>query len=852
MPRTFVHSAQRTAAQLPGREQGKAAGHEAKSALVEEKGRRGSAFGDLLRRHRMEAGLSQEDLAERARISAAGIGALERGDRRTPQRETLALLANALELDPIRRQAFEAAAKATGRSRVSSGSVTTGPWRAAPSSNLPLTLTSFVGREAELAEIALLLRSHRLVTLTGPGGSGKTRTALEAAAALNAAGEDVCFVDLAPLTDASRVASAIASSLGVKEEPSRSLLEVLATSLERKQVLLVLDNCEHVIDEARLIAAQLLHRCEGVRILATSREPLSIAGERTHLLLPLPLSVAMTLFADRADAIAHRFTITDENAPQIEQICRMLDGMPLALELAAARVAMFSPRELVEKLNDRFQLLTAGDPTAPPRQRTLRSLIDWSYELLPANERSLFRALCIFAGGFTFESALTVYDRVSGTDGAALELLASLVNKSLVQVERTDGRTRYRLLESTQHYARDRLLESHEHPATAHAHALAFLELAEDVHGSYEWMPDSEWRALFAPELENWRAALAWSFGERGDVELGRRLVCALQWIWNTFTSAERQKWVRSALQTVDAQTPMSVAARLHLIEALHYKVHGMIQASYDAAERALALSKRSVDERDVAESEWRMGDALLTLGRVDEGEKRLRGAIAALSPSDVPKTRAWMLIALGMASFQSGDHAGAKSSCAEALVIARKHSFHRIERVALSNLAELAFETGDTQAALALVEEALSLPHMEGGHERRKAIANMAAYLLELGRYAQARSCAREALEACRAVGAEITLAYAQQHLAAIAALRPADSEAAASEDRVRGARLLGYVDARLAALSAPRELTEEKGYRALVAALTESFGAGGIVELMKDGSAWSEERALAEALLV
>jgi predicted ATPase/DNA-binding XRE family transcriptional regulator len=800
----------------------------------------------------LEAGLSQEDLAERARISAAGIGALERGDRRTPQRETIALLANALGLDPTSRRAFEDAAKPTGRLRLGRGSVTTGPSRTTSSSNLPLTLTTFVGRESDLADIATLLSEHRLVTLTGAGGSGKTRTALEVGAARNAAGDDVYFVDLAPFTDASLVVPAIASALGVKEVPNRPLLEVVLAFIERQRLLVVLDNCEHVIDDARSLAATLLHRCAGVRILATSREALNIAGERTHQLSSLPLEVAVALFTDRADAAAGRFTVTDENAGHVAKICKMLDGMPLALELAAARVSMFTPQDLVDKLDDRFRLLTGGDPTAPPRQRTLRALIDWSYELLSEDERSLFRVLCTFAGGFTFESAIAVYGRVSETDGAAFDLLASLVNKSLVQVERTDGRTRYRLLESTQHYARDRLRESGEVEAAARAHAEAVLELALDLHDGYEQIPDSEWNAVVVPELENWRAALAWSFGERGDVELARRIVCALRWAWNAFTPGERWQWVRTALQTVDVATPAAIVARLHLIEALHYKGQGMTQASYDAAERAFVLAKRAVDEREVAQSEWRMGDALITLGRVEEGARWVRSGLAVLGQSDAPKTRAWMLLALGMANFESGNHAGAKSSCTEALTIAREHGFGRIARIALSNLAELEFQTGDAQAALALAEDALARTQVGSRHEWKKTLANMAVYLLALGRYAEARSRAREALDACRAVGAMITLAYAQQHLAAVAAHRPAESEAAALEDRARGARLLGYVDGRLAALGAPREATEVREHSTIVAALTEALGAGLAANLMQEGRAWSEERAFAEALLV
>jgi len=813
---------------------------------------RSSAFGTLLRRHRLEAGLSQEDLAERASISAAGIGALERGDRRTPQRETLVLLANALGLDPQSRAAFEASARPRGLTNAARGSVASRILRATPSSNLPLTLTSFVGRETELGEAASLLRGHRLVTLTGPGGCGKTRTALEVGAALSRAGDEVRFADLAPLTDASLVASAIASALGCQEVPHRPLLEVLLEFIDRKELVIVLDNCEHVIAEARSTAAALLHRCAEVRILATSRERLGIAGERTLRLLPLPVAVATRLFVDRAAAVDSRFTVTDQNAPQIAQICHRLDGMPLALELAAAHVTIFSAQELLHRLDERFGVLTNGDPTAPRRQETLRSVIDWSYDLLSEVERSLFRVLSIFAGGFTFAAAVAVYNRLRGTDGATLDLLSSLANKSLVQVERTDGRTRYRLLESTQHYARDRLCERGEFPATALAHAQAFLELAGDMHDSSEWMPDSEWKALVVPEIENCRAALAWSFGAQGDVKLGQRLVCALQWVWNISAPSERQQWVRLAMQAIDAETPASIVARLNLIEALHYKGHGMTQASYDAAERAFVLARESVDERAVAESEWRMGDALITLGRIDEGEERLRSALTALRQYDAPKMRSWMLLALGMARFQSGDHAGAHSSCTEALTIAQEHSFGRVERVALSNLAELEFQAGNTQRALELVEEALAIMYVDKSHERKKGLSNMAAYLLALGRYAQARSCAREALELCEAVRAGITMAYTQQHLAAIAALRPAESERTASEDRSRGARLLGYVDARLAALGAFRELTESKEYDMLVAALTESLGADSIRSLMQDGSVWSEKRALTEALLI
>ena len=339
-------------------------------------------------------------------MSAHGISALERGYRRTPQRATLALLAGALALSNGQCREFEAAAARSlllgGRSRTS---VTVGPWPDARTSTLPVALTNFFGRERELDEIGALVREHRLVTLTGAGGVGKTQTALRVATSVSDAAEiPICFVGFESIGDPSLVATAVANALGVQEVPNHPLLETLVAFLKNKTTLLVLDNCEHVIAETATVADRLLRACPNLRILATSREPLRAAGERAYLLPSLDRDDAIALFADRAQAAQAHFAVTDENEPIIRKICQHLSGIPLAIELAAARVTVLPVRTLAKAFEDRSQVLIGGERTAPPRQQTMRATIDWSYSLLTASEQRLFERLSIFAGGCAIAS----------------------------------------------------------------------------------------------------------------------------------------------------------------------------------------------------------------------------------------------------------------------------------------------------------------------------------------------------------------------------------------------------------------------------------------------------------------
>jgi predicted ATPase len=439
-----------------------------------------------------------------------------------------------LPQDPRRLRAVESAeAQPTTRT----------PQRAP--NNLPTQLSSFVGREKELAEVRRLLKDTRLLTLTGAGGCGKTRLALAAADELVETFEDgVWLVDLAPLSDPSLVPQAIASAPGVREQPGRSLTETLSDYLASRKVLLVLDNCEHLIESCAELAEFLLRSCPGLWVLATSREALGIAGEVAwpvpSLSLPdlrrvpnidsLSRYEAARLFIDRAEAIKPTFALTEQNAPSVARICYRLDGIPLAIELAAARTKVLSVEEISERLDDCFGLLTTGNRTALPRQRTLYATMVWSHELLSEQEQILFRRLSVFAGGFTLQAAEAVCAGDDLERNEVLDLLSHLVDKSLVIMRENSTGTRYRLLETVRQYGRERLKESEDE--VEQRHAGFFVGLAEEAEGELSGSDQARWLTLLQSEHDNLRAALSWSLGEKRNIELGVRLAAALWLFW--------------------------------------------------------------------------------------------------------------------------------------------------------------------------------------------------------------------------------------------------------------------------------------------------------------------------------
>jgi predicted ATPase/class 3 adenylate cyclase len=725
--------------------------------------------------------------------------------------------------------------------------------------NLPRQVTALIGRDEVVAEVEVLIAQSPLVTLVGTGGVGKTRIALQAGAdLLDGSGDGVWFVELAPLSDPSLVAVTIASALGLREQPERPVLETLLRYLKNRRLLLILDNCEHVVAETARIAEAILQNCPEVRLLATSREALRIGGEHPYRMpsLATPLDGAaltaaeaarygaVALFAQRAAISDAKFRLNDENAPVVGEIVRRLDGIPLAIELAAARVKVLTLPQIAKKLDERFAMLTGGSRTALPRHQTMRALIDWSYDLLSAQEQRLFRRLSFFAGGWTLGAAGEV---CAGDD--VLDLLSALVDKSLVVAEPGGEQQRYGLLESTRDYARERLARSGELETIARAHAEAYLALAERLNSMFDSTPDRVWLLQTEPELENWRAALAWSLGARNDVLLGQRLTAKLGDFWHSFGASEGLRWVRTALETVDETTPASVVAQLDLAEALLHESLGRIRSSYIPAERAFSRFRELDDQMGMAYAQHVIGSSLARRGQLAEGIALLQTALEASRKLQARRLTGRTLRRLATARRHAGDLAAARSLFAEALDIFKEAGAERNVALVATHLAELEFHGGDAEAAVRLAGEALASDRELPDQTRAMfTSSNMAAYLIALDRYDEGRDHAREALTLAARQESAVLVATALQHLAACAALRVVEEEAQA--DKTRAARLIGFVDAHLTELENQREFTEQQEYDRAIAALRATFDRSTLERLTNEGKTWSKERAVAEGL--
>jgi predicted ATPase/DNA-binding XRE family transcriptional regulator len=556
-----------------------------------------TGFGELLRRYRIAAGLTQEELAERAGVSTRGISDLERGARGLPRKDTLQMLLQGLDLSPADRTALSTAARRSSA-----------PTRRDASnrySSVPAPLTPLIGRETEIAAVTALLKNPavRLLTLTGPGGTGKTRLALAVAEHLTADFPySVAFVPLAPLGDPAFVTSAIAQRLGVREAAGQSLLDRLKTYLADKQMLLILDNFEHLVPAAPLIA-DLLAACPSLKALVTSRAVLHLSAEQTYPVPPLalpdpvylpPLAAlgqieAVRLFVGRVQAAKPDFVLSEANAPAVAEIVHRLDGLPLALELAAARVRILSPAALLARLDRRLPLLTAGAQDLPDRQRTLRNTIAWSYDLLPPQEQALFRRLAVFAGGWTLEAAEAVCDASHDLGVDVLEGMTSLVDHSLVHEQGTDDDARFGMLETVREFGLEQLAESGEEVRTRSRHAAYFLQMVHDLNA---------WVAPYLPtfqqildhleiEYPNVRAALAWQ-QETGDVSGLLELAGALFFFWQLRGHLhDGRTWLEWGLEQ-DVDVAPSARARGQL------GLSGILYMQHDLA-RALAVCEEAL-----------------------------------------------------------------------------------------------------------------------------------------------------------------------------------------------------------------------------------------------------------------
>jgi predicted ATPase/class 3 adenylate cyclase len=445
--------------------------------------------------------------------------------------------------------------------------------------NLPVQVTSFRGRERDLEGLKENLAAHRLVTLIGAGGVGKTRLATQLAAeVLDQFSDGVWVADLAPITEPDLVPVVVAKALGISGAQLRIVDESVTEALRHKQMLLVLDNCEHLLESAAGLADAIHRHCAKMCIVATSRQPLGVGGEKvvrlSSLAVPdkatgLNMSAALgfgavALFVDRASLVDESFRLADDNMPIVCDICRRLDGIPLAIELAAARVKVMSIPNLAARLNERFALLTGGSRTALPRQRTLAALFDWSYDLLEPAERMLFARAGAFAGSFTLDAATAICG--AGTAGPfdVLDLIASLADKSLVNAETGSGFERYRMLECTRQYALEKLGVSGERERTLRSHAEYYRTLARDAEKSFGSSPLGEWLRQAELDQENFRAAIDWALSKGGDPVLAGDIAASLEMFWwHGGAEAEGARWIDGALRAIDQDADPDIASRL-------------------------------------------------------------------------------------------------------------------------------------------------------------------------------------------------------------------------------------------------------------------------------------------------
>src|SRR6516162_554101 len=555
----------------------------------------------------------------------------------------------------------------------------------AATNNLPQQLTSLIGREADLADIKARLGSHRLVTLTGSGGVGKTRLAIEVGRSLlDRYPDGVWLAELAPLNDSQLVTSIIGEVLGVSLSAPSGAIETLALALKNKELLLIVDNCEHVIAEAARVAEALMRNCPRLSILASSRERLAIAGESVVRVpsLPAPEAAAGTLtaarageyaavrlFVERASALGCGFALTDANAATVGSICQRLDGIPLAIELAVPRLRVLSLEQLARGLDERFRLLTAGSRTALPRQQTLHALIDWSYALLSDAEKTLLGRLSVFFGNAALASITTIVAGAEIPSEEVSDLMLSLVEKSLVHADPAGSECRYGLLESTRYYASEKLADR---PRMRRRHAEHFAARLAQATAAWETTPTQQWIACYQPDVDNLRGALEWAFGPDGDVAVGLELVAHSHVLWAELgLILEHRRWVIAALDKVRKGTPSDVTARL-----LSWQAGDVRElddpADYDEAVRAAGLYRKLGDGFQEGRVLLRAGTARLLPDSVDEGERLLRKAHALVRPFGTTKTLARCLSALASARLFAGDLSDARSLHRQAVDVYR------------------------------------------------------------------------------------------------------------------------------------------------------------------------------------
>jgi predicted ATPase/DNA-binding SARP family transcriptional activator len=590
--------------------------------------------------------------------------------------------------------------------------------RSATASELPVHLTRFVGRERELVELVRLVQETRLLTLTGAGGSGKTRLAGELAVRASACFTRIDWVDLAPVATGELLAQQVATTLHIHERPAATPLALLIEALHDEHALLVLDNCEHVVDACATLGEALLRACPHLTVLATSREALGVASETAWLVPPLATTEAIQLFHERARLVLPTFVLSDANVSPVSEICRRLDGIPLAIELAAARVRVLSPEQIASRLDDAFHLLAAGSRTALPRHRTLRATMDWSFGLLGAREQVLLRRLSVFAGTFTLEAAESVCagDPLGVED--ILDGVAALVDKSLIVMDAGEGVARYRLLETVRQYGAERLDQAGERGAVA-------LRFAEQCIATVEAIAPLIVGGAIEPGLigrlsaehDNIRAAATWASANAVHAELALRFVGGLGWYWYAVGQfREARQYANRALALDASGIDPLIVGRARLASALTAFFQGDSRRAFVDFEAALPLLRGAGDAISMGTALAKYGAARLLAGDVDASVEILDEAVAFIR--DTPAndiTRIFAVFWRGWAAYAQGDLETARELVGRILAVGREYALPTTTGHSLSVCAQIELARDNVDVACALVSEGLEIEVASG-----------------------------------------------------------------------------------------------------------------------------------------
>lgn len=858
------------------------------------------SFGKWLRHHRRGLDLTQEELAHRAGCAPITIRKLE-GDKMRPSKQLAESLSRSLGIPPSQREEFVQFARATGLgtsqhplldiSTGGNGHISASSLSNKPRTNLPAPIATFIGRENEQADLLNLIMKNRLVTVTGTGGIGKTRLSLQVGQKLvSDYPEGVWFIALEAISDPTLVPKTAASVFNIREGVERPALEILVNALFSKAALLIFDNCEHVLDACAALISALLTNCPSIKILATSREPLGIIGEAIYRVPSMKLpktqesldsfrhSESVCLFEERAQLAKFDFCLTLENAASIARICQHLDGIPLGLELAAAKVTMLSAEQIADQLHENLCFLTRGGRTGLPRHQTLRAAIDWSYNLLIPSEKALVRRLSVFVGGWTLDAAVSVCSDESIQSEEALRLLEQLINKSLVIREESGHEGRYRFHETIRQYMKQKLVESGEKPAISTHHLKYFLKFSEQIEPELVGPRQVQWRSRVRVERHNIRAALEHAF--KTDVEAGLYITSRLSDFWTNSDCREVVHWLTEFLQKPEAIEFADARAKALCTQSGFLLMLEQYKQAQNAAETSLALSQALGDRYGQVDSlislagiyilgsiadpirGGELAEQALTLARSLGDLRRQASALNVLGWDHRDFKRAFIywreattlyrrvedwdglahnLSRLGLFLLMDDQLAAAKECLDEANLLFQQLNIHRGSHL-MSGLGQIALVDGDYEQARLYLQEGARISKELGSRiDYLWATTRLGHAELLAGNISRARQIFGEVLHGFQEDGSQIGVVFALERILILhTTIGKVDI----------AAQLIGWTDATREKIKDTRPKLEQAEMDKMIAACRTAMGEAAYINAYEEGTKLTLNEAVHLAL--